>query len=114
MQINGFNDFQQLRRAPGGGKEDLKAAANRAYAGAGAGAGAGESAEASEKSAVQGDAVSISPMARNLARLRQTPDTRAGLVEEMKTRLENGELDSPEATERGVAKMLNALFGNEF
>lgn len=102
MHINGFGEFQQLRRTAS--RDDVRAAhANKAYA--------TQNEAAAEKP--EGDAVSISPMARNLARLHQMPEGNADRVAELKAKLENGELDTPEALERGTHNMLAALFNDD-
>ena len=101
MQISGYGDYRHLRRAVAGGDGASSPGAAR------------EAPSAPDKTAAGGDAVSISPLSRHMAKLRQMPDARMELVEELKSRLDRGELVTPEALARGAANLLRSVASDE-
>lgn len=104
MQINGYGDLRHLRRSAANG--DAGQAAGRAKPAPEADIGAAPA-------GADGDAVSISPLGRHLAKLRNMPEVRDTVVAEMKDRLSRGELVTPEALARGTAEMIKAALADE-
>ncbi len=56
-----------------------------------------------------GDQVEVSDMSRYLARLRQVPEIREELVQEIRGQIESGAYDTPEKIESAIDAMLQEL-----
>lgn len=98
MKIQGYGEFQQMRKSSQKDDAQLREAAER-Y----------EADEAESGS----DAVSISPEARLKGKLRMASDYREAKVADVKARLEQGTLVNPESLKSGVGKMLGGLISGE-
>ncbi len=56
-----------------------------------------------------GDQVQVSDMARYLARLRQVPDIREELVQEIRGQIESGAYDTPEKVDAAIDALVQEL-----
>ncbi|MDR1536132.1 MAG: flagellar biosynthesis anti-sigma factor FlgM [Planctomycetota bacterium] len=99
MRISGYGEFQQLRKLTQKDDAHLKETA--------------EKAEQADTEATAEDSVLISPETRRKAKLRQAPDFRQEKVSEVKSRLEEGTLVTPETLRSGIGKMLDSLASGE-
>ncbi|MCD8138681.1 MAG: flagellar biosynthesis anti-sigma factor FlgM [Planctomycetaceae bacterium] len=97
MRIQGYGEFQQMRKASQKDDAQLKEAAERS-----------EDVENSTS-----DAVTISPEARRKGKLRMASDFREAKVADVKARLEAGTLVTPESLASGTRKMLEGLVSGE-
>jgi anti-sigma28 factor (negative regulator of flagellin synthesis) len=100
MKIQGYGEFQQLRKSSQKDDAHLRETSDRS--------------EADEaESGILSDAVSISPEARRKGKLRMASDFRQEKVADVKARLEEGTLVTPEALKSGTSKMLGSLLSGE-
>ena len=100
MKIQGYGEFQQLRKASQKDDAKLRESVDRT--------------EADEaEGGVFSDAVSISPESRRRGKLRMASDFRQERVADVKARLEEGVLVTPEALKSGTSKMLSSLLSGE-
>lgn len=100
MKLQGYGEFQQLRKASQKDDAHLRETAERA--------------EADEaEGGILADAVTISPEARRRGKLRMASDFRQEKVADVKSRLENGTLVTPESLKSGTSKMLSGLLSGE-
>ena len=53
-----------------------------------------------------GDQVELSDRAVLLSRLRELPDVRQGLIDQVRTAIERGEYDTPEKVDAAIEKMI--------
>ena len=100
MKIQGYGEFQQLRKASQKDDANRRDAADRPEGGEAEGG-------------ILSDAVSISPESRRRGKLRMASDFRQEKVADVKARLEEGALVTPEALKSGTSKMLSSLLSGE-
>lgn len=106
MKLQGYGEFQQLRKASQKDDAHLKEAAERAER--------AERAEADEaEGGILADAVTISPEARRKGKMRMASEFRQEKVADVKSRLEDGTLVTPESLKSGTRKMLSGLLSGE-
>ncbi len=96
MKISGYGEFQQMRKMSQKDDATLK-----------------ENADKTEQNEDSSDAVSISPEARRKGKLRMASDYRAAKVADVRARMEDGTLMTPEAVRSGTEKMLGSLLSGE-
>lgn len=97
MKIQGYGEFQQMRKASQKDEAQLK-----------------ERAEAEDaEGGILSDAVSISPEARLKGKLRMASDYRQDKVADVKARLEQGTLVTADSLKSGASKMLGGLLSGE-
>ena len=99
MRISGYGEFQQLRKLAQKDDAHLKETA--------------EKTEQAETEAAAEDSVLISPETRRKAKLRQASDFRQEKVSEVRSRLEEGTLVTPETLRSGIGKMIDSLTAGE-
>jgi hypothetical protein len=95
MKIGGLGEFENIRKASG--KDKGKKAES-------------PSAEAAAESS-RSDEIRISPEARMMGKLKQIPDVRQEKIDKVLSKMEHGELMTPEAVKEGVARMLENMAG---
>lgn len=100
MKVGGFGELENIRKAIQ--KEEPKPPARK------------ETSTASESGASRDDAALVSNQARDLllrdrmnAKLKQLPDIREDKVKEVLSRLNSGELMTPNAVKDSIARMLD-------
>lgn len=92
MEISQLNPISP-RPQVGANNGSLKTAARQAY-------------ETPRTAARSGDQVELSDRAVLLSRLRELPDVRQGLIDQVRTAIERGEYDTPEKVDAAIEKML--------
>ena len=102
MKINGYGEFNQLRRLV---QKDEEKNSGKGAKNASASA---EAPAAPEK----GDAVQISPEARMRGKLRLIPEVREAAVARVKSKMDSGTLVTDESLRSGSRKMLESLLGD--
>ena len=100
MKINGYGEFNQLRRLVQ--KDDEKTSGKAAK----------KAAAESQTAPENGDAVQISPEARMRGKLRSMPEVREAVVARVKAKMDAGTLVTDESIRSGSRKMLESLLGD--
>ena len=97
MRLQGYGEFQQMRKMVQKDDSSIKEKAER------------EEKEAAASSGSSSDSVLISPETKRKMKLRQASDFREAKVADVKARLEAGTLVTPESLRSGTGKMLDSL-----
>ena len=100
MKIQGYGEFQQMRKMSQ--KDDAKLRED-----------AEKEEQTSEATSSASDAVMISPEARRKMKLRQASDFREAKVADVKARLEAGTLVTDSSLKSGTRKMLESFLSGE-
>lgn len=99
MKITGYGEFHQMRKAVQ--KDEPRGNSGKAR-------------DITDQlvSDASSDAVEISPEARFKMKFRQIPDVRQERLDQIKEKMANGTLVTPDSLERGTSKMLLNMLGN--
>ena len=98
MRISGYGEFQQMRKLVQ--KDEAQTGRDKA---------GNDSHEAANAASGDNDAVQISSLARQKAKLKAASDFREAKVADVREKMQDGTLVTPESLRRGTSKMLDSL-----